>query len=435
MSTINDSFKLYPASRSAQDPVVPGVGDALAGALWSIDATLRDLLHTMNPPAMPHDDSVANAVVDPQKQAALEALLASSPIRTLLADQTVNDIMINGPYEVYVDADGMLQRTELQFESHQQLREFVKAMLDFCGRRLNPKHPFADARLPDGSRVHVIAPPIAVQGMMVSIRKFPQEQIDMDRLLEMGTLSNTMATFFRAVAQSGITVVVSGGTSTGKTTLMNAISAFIPENQRIVTIEDIAELHLQQPHVVKLETTQMYTGVSGTDEVTMRDLLRNALRMRPDRIIVGEVRGPEAYDMIQAMNTGHEGSMTTVHSNNPRDALMRLENMVTSEMASTPSLNVRKQIANAVTLVVQLARLANGKRIVSQITEVLAVEGDTTTMQDLFVFEHCPAAMEDPAAYMKWTGIIPRNHKLRSLVISDGPPRPKTVRPKSKIQA
>lgn len=330
-------------------------------------------------------------------------------ISDLLMDPTVNDILVNGHKEIYVERHGKLQKTDLQYSSEDEVFELATKIVEAVDRKLDPRRAIVDARLLDGSRVNVIAPPLAVDGTMISIRKFSQTPITLDFMAEQGNLSPQLAEIFRIAAGARMNIIISGGTGAGKTTLLNAISNGISPEERIVTVEDSAELKLSQPHVIRLETKPSEIG-SDREEVTMRDLVKNALRMRPDRIIVGEVRGQEAFDMMQAMNTGHEGSMTTIHANHPRDALARLENMFMMTNLGIPSKAIRYQISSAINLIIQISRMRDGKRRITFVSEIVGMEGETITMQDLYTFN--PDGGTDKDGFLtgrfKWSGIIPR---------------------------
>lgn len=312
-------------------------------------------------------------------------ILGYGPIQPLLDDPGVSEVMINGPELIYVEKAGRLEKVPVTFRSPEHLKATLEKMLSFTGRRVDDASPMVDSRLPDGSRVNAVIHPISVHGDSITIRKFSKEPLKMSQLAEMGTISEAMAQFLSAAVLGRINIIVSGGTGSGKTTTLNALSAFIPGNERIVTIEDAAELQLQQEHKVTLEARP--PNVEGKGEVSIRSLVRNALRMRPDRIIVGEVRGGEALDMLQAMNTGHEGSLTTAHANSPRDCLARLETMVLMAGADLPLPAIRQQISSAIDVVVQQSRMQDGSRRIIQITEVVGIEGGTITTQDLFVYQ------------------------------------------------
>ncbi|SDZ50866.1 pilus assembly protein CpaF [Jannaschia faecimaris] len=306
------------------------------------------------------------------------------PLEPLLADPTINDILVNSHQNVYVERFGKLERTQVRFRDERHLLRIIDKIVSSMGRRVDESQPWVDARLADGSRVNAIIRPCAVDGPSLSIRKFSAKPYSLDRLIEAGALTEAAGEVLRGLVDARLNVLISGGTGSGKTTMLNAMSAFIDTSQRIVTIEDAAELQLQQDHVVRLETRP--ASIEGTGAITQRELVRNALRMRPDRIIVGEVRGAECFDMLQAMNTGHDGSMTTVHANTVRDALGRLEQMVTMMGSDIPMVTIRSQIASSIDIIVQLSRHSDGKRRVMSIAEVNGMEGDVITMQEIFAF-------------------------------------------------
>lgn len=346
----------------------------------------------------------------PDLSAALaNAVQALAPLKELLDDDSINDILINGPQAIYVERRGKLELTNLRFPNDAQVFSVAEAIAAQAGRQIPGSRPLVDARLPDGSRVNIIAPPISVDGTAISIRKFARQPITLDMMAQQGNVSPQLAEFLKICARCRLNVVIAGGTGSGKTTLLNAMAEFIDHDERVVTIEDAAELRLPQPHVVRLETKPVAVTGRREDEVSIRDLVRNSLRMRPDRIIVGEVRGPEAFDMMQAMNTGHEGSLTTIHANHPRDALARMENMITMVNLNLPNQAIRNQIASAVHLIVQTSRMRDGHRRITYISEVVGMESEVITMQDLFSFQ---AKGEDETGRLigdfKWSGIMPR---------------------------
>ena len=312
-------------------------------------------------------------------------LFGLGPLEPLLADPEVCDILVNSPKKVYVERGGKLELTSVEFKDDEHLMRVIERIVSTVGRRIDESSPMVDARLRDGSRVNAIIPPLALDGPVLSIRRFGADPLRMASLVEKGALTREMAEMFEMCVRARLNVLISGGTGAGKTTLLNALSSFIPGDERIVTIEDSAELQLQQPHVVRLETRP--PNIEGKGEVTQRELVRNALRMRPDRIVIGEVRGGEAIDMLQAMNTGHDGSLTTVHANTPRDALARLETMIQMTGMRLSDRAMRQQIASALDLVVQAARLSDGTRRVTSVSEITGMEGDTITMQEIFAFE------------------------------------------------
>lgn len=315
----------------------------------------------------------------------LDEMTGFGPIQPLLDDPDVTEVMVNGPKKVFIEKGGKLTKTGVTFDDDDHVERIIDRIILPLGRRVDTDSPTVDARLPDGSRVNAIIRPVAIDGPSITIRKFKKDKLSMDQLVAFGSLTKNMAEFLRACVLAHLNVVISGGTGSGKTTLLNVLSGFIQEEERIVTIEDAAELQLQQEHVVRLETKVANTDGKGS--VTIRDLVRNSLRMRPDRIVVGECRGGEALDMLQAMNTGHDGSLTTLHANTPRDALSRLETMVLMSGMDLPLKVVRQQISAAVDLIVQQSRLKDGARKVTAITEVVGMEGDTVVMTDIFKFE------------------------------------------------
>jgi pilus assembly protein CpaF len=338
----------------------------------------------------------------------LDELLGLGPLEPLLKDETISDILINTHAMVYVERRGRLERTDVQFQDSRHLIRIINKIVSAVGRRVDEAQPMVDARLADGSRVNAIIPPLAVDGPLVSIRKFTKTPIDMARLVEFGSINPQMADLLEGIVRARRNVLISGGTGSGKTTLLNALSSFIADDERIVTIEDSAELQLQQPHVGRLETRP--PNIEGKGEVAQRDLVRNALRMRPDRIIVGEVRAGEAFDMLQAMNTGHEGSMTTVHANSPRDALSRVEQMIGMAGLEISPRSIRQQIASAIHVIVQAERMEDGRRRVVSITEVAGMEGEVITTQEVFRFRRTGRSANDGDVLGEFetTGVRPR---------------------------
>ena len=335
-----------------------------------------------------YDQSRRSLPEDVQRQVfedVVHEMLGYGPIQTLLDDPEVTDVMVNGPDSIYVEKAGQLHRTDLKFDDDAHVMRVIESIVLPLGRRVDADSPTVDARLPDGSRVNAVVRPVALDGPAITIRKFPKGRYTMDDLVRFGTLTAPMVEFLRACVLARLNIIVSGGTGAGKTTLLNVLSSFIPENERILTIEDAAELQLQQEHVLRLETKS--ANVDGGGATTVRDLVRNALRMRPDRIVVGECRGGEALDMLQAMNTGHDGSLTTLHANSPRDALARLETLVLMAGVDLPLRVVRQQIASAVDLIVQESRLRDGARRITAITEVAGMEGEIIVLTDIFKFE------------------------------------------------
>jgi pilus assembly protein CpaF len=333
-------------------------------------------------------------------------LLGFGPIQKLLDDDSVSEVMVNGAKLVYVERDGHLVKSDVVFDNNTEVLKVIDRIILPLGRRIDFDSPTVDARLPDGSRVNAVISPVAIDGASITIRKFKKDKLTVQQLVEYGSMTKAMGEFLRACVISRLNIIVSGGTGSGKTTLLNVLSGFIPENERIVTIEDAAELQLQQEHVVRLETKSPNTD--GKGQVTIRDLVRNSLRMRPDRIIVGECRGGETLDMLQAMNTGHDGSLTTLHANTPRDALSRTETMVMMSGMDLPLKVVRQQVSSAIDLIVQQTRLKDGSRKVTAITEVAGMEGETIVLTDIFKFEQTGTSKDGKIlGELKPTGIRP----------------------------
>jgi len=339
-------------------------------------------------------------------EAIVAEILGYGPIEPLLKDDTVTEIMVNGPKQVWVERNGKLEKTTIQFDDDDHVMRIIDRIVSPLGRRIDESSPMVDARLPDGSRINAVIPPISLVGPCLTIRKFSRDPLTVDDLIRFGTMTPEIAQFLEACVQARLNIVVSGGTGSGKTTLLNVLSSFIPGDERIVTIENAAELQLRQEHVVTLESRP--PNIEGKGEVTIRDLVINALRMRPDRIVVGECRGGEALDMLQAMNTGHDGSMTTVHSNSPRDTLHRLETMVLMAGMDLPVRAIREQIASALDLIVHMARLKDGSRKIVAITEVQGMEGDVIVLQDIFVFEQTGYENGKVLGRIKPTGVRPK---------------------------
>jgi pilus assembly protein CpaF len=334
-------------------------------------------------------------------------LFGLGPLEPLLKDPTISDILVNSHRKIYIERRGKLEATNVTFKDDEHLMRVIERIVSSVGRRIDESSPMVDARLQDGSRVNAIIPPLAIDGPVLSIRRFGSEPLRMNALIEHKALTKDIADMLQMCIAARLNVLISGGTGAGKTTLLNALSAFIPEDERIVTIEDSAELQLQQPHVVRLETRP--PNIEGRGEVTQRDLVKNALRMRPDRIVIGEVRGGEAIDMLQAMNTGHDGSLTTVHANTPRDALARLETMIQMTGMRLSDRAMRQQVASAINLVLQVARLSDGSRRVTSISEITGMEGETITMQEIFQFERSGVdAQGQVIGRFRATGIRPR---------------------------
>jgi pilus assembly protein CpaF len=312
-------------------------------------------------------------------------VLGLGPLEPLLARDDISDIMVNGAYRTYIEVGGRVQETNVRFRDNTQLMNICQRIVSQVGRRVDEASPICDARLPDGSRVNVIAPPLAIDGPTLTIRKFKKDKLTLDQLVKYGTVTPEGAIILQIIARSRCNVLVSGGTGSGKTTLLNCLTRYIESDERVITCEDAAELQLQQPHVVRLETRP--PNIEGEGEITMRDLVKNCLRMRPERIIVGEVRGPEAFDLLQAMNTGHDGSMGTLHANSPREAMSRLESMITMGGFALPSKTIREMIATSIDVIVQVERLRDGSRRLTHVTEIVGTEGDVITTQDILVFE------------------------------------------------
>ena len=349
-----------------------------------------------------NDSERASLVRDIQHE-----MLGLGPLEPLLADPTISDILVNGHSQVYVERRGKLERTDIRFADDAHLMKIIDKIVSRVGRRIDESSPMVDARLPDGSRVNAIIPPVALDGPIVSIRRFAVIPLKIEDLLQYKTLTPEMASILQGLAKAKVNMLISGGTGSGKTTMLNILSGYIPASERMVTIEDAAELQLQQPHVVRLETRP--PNIEGKGEVTQRSLVKNALRMRPDRIILGEVRGAEAVDMLQAMNTGHEGSLATIHANTARDALSRLENMIGMAGLNLPPKAARQQISSAITAILQIGRLADGKRKVMSIQEITGMEGEIITMQEIFAFRQTGVAPDGTVqGHFSATGVRPK---------------------------
>jgi len=337
----------------------------------------------------------------------LDEVLGYGPLEPLLKDPTISDILVNTYSNIYIERFGKLEPTDARFKDDRHLMRIIDKIVSSVGRRIDESTPMVDARLPDGSRVNAIIPPIAMDGPILSIRRFAVNPLELDDLINYKTLIPEIAELLKGIVKAKLNVIISGGTGSGKTTLLNILSRFIPENERIITIEDAAELQLKQEHVVSLETRP--PNIEGKGEVVQRDLVRNSLRMRPDRIIVGEVRGKEAFDMLQAMNTGHDGSLTTIHANTPRDSLMRLETMVAMANMEIPSEFLRRYIASAIDVIVQVSRLTDGKRKIVSLQEITGMEGSIITMQDIFAFKQTGIDEQgNVKGFFKFQGVRPK---------------------------
>ncbi|WP_282608118.1 CpaF family protein [Pelagibius sp. Alg239-R121] len=396
---LNDVFKVDERRLETKVPIT----DTVESAKDAIHAKVMERLDVSAASQLPREElsSQLGEIVSevlaeekirlngPEQLGVVELMLADmlglGPLEPLLADEKVTDIMVNGPYQVYVERGGKLELSDIKFRDNDHVVNISRRIVAQIGRRVDETTPLVDARLLDGSRVNIIIPPLAIDGASISIRKFAKKGITLDVMARQGNISDKMAMVLKIAARSRLNILISGGTGSGKTTLLNALSQMIDPGERIVTIEDAAELQLQQPHVVRLETRP--ANLEGEGAIDMRDLVKNTLRMRPDRIILGEVRGAEAVDMLQAMNTGHDGSLGTVHANRPREGLTRLENMIGLAGINLPAKAVRTQIADAVHMIVQISRMRDGMRRVTHITEIVGMEGDIITTQDLYTFE------------------------------------------------
>lgn len=348
-----------------------------------------------------------------------DEIVGFGPLRPLLEDDTVNDILVNGPHKIFVERRGKLELTEQKFINNAQLTDIAKRLVQRVGRRLDEGQPLVDARLPDGSRLNVAMQPISLDGTAISIRKFGKSNIEFQDLINFGAMSGQMANFLIIAARVRLNIIISGGIGSGKTTLLNALSKYIDPTERIITMEDAAELRLMQPHVLRMETR--LAGVENTGQITMRSLLINSLRMRPDRIIVGECRGEEAFEMLQAMNTGHDGSMSTLHANSPRDAISRLENMVMMAGMNIPMESIRRNIVSAINIVVQVSRLNDGSRKIMNISEVMGIEGDRVILQDIFTFQSQSERDENGKIKGEFVnhGLLMRSTVMRNAVMFD----------------
>jgi pilus assembly protein CpaF len=422
------------ATRSTAQPVTVDGYKALKTQihLKLLDRLDLSVLETLTPEKLRHEIAVLVERLLQEEQAAINEaerttlirdiqheMLGFGPLELLMADPLVSDILVNSWQQIYVERRGKLELSNVTFTDEKHLLRIIDKIVSLVGRRIDESSPMVDARLPDGSRVNAVIPPVAIDGPMMSIRRFAHVPLKMDNLVEqLKTLTPEMAQLLNGLVRSKVNMLISGGTGAGKTTLLNILSGYIPEAERVVTIEDAAELQMQQPHVVRMETRP--PNIEGSGEVTQRSLVRNALRMRPDRIVIGEVRGAEAFDMLQAMNTGHEGSLTTIHANTPRDAMARLENMIGMANLNMPHKAARQQIASAITVVVQVLRMIDGKRKVTSIQEITGMEGDVITMQEIFSFRQ--TGIEENGAvqgYFQASGVRPKfAERLRSFGIS-----------------
>jgi pilus assembly protein CpaF len=422
-----DPVSIAPVAKPVAAPKPEPVQDALLTLKSRVGETLFERLGSrMNDPNLTEADLLTFArevmaeIVEAERvplsneersrlvREISDDVLGYGPLQPLLDDPSISEVMVNGPDTIFVERSGKLTLTGSRFRSEEQLRRVIEKIVSRVGRRIDESSPLVDARLEDGSRVNAVIPPLAVSGSTLTIRKFSADPLTVDDLVRFGSLSPEMAQLLDACVAAHLNILVSGGTGTGKTTLLNVLSSFIPEGERIITIEDAVELQLQQTHVVRLESRP--ANIEGRGEITIRDLVKNSLRMRPDRIVVGECRGGEALDMLQAMNTGHDGSLSTIHANTPRDAVARLETLVLMAGMDLPLRAIREQVASAVDVIVQLTRLRDGTRRVTHITEVQGMEGDIVTLQDAFVFDYSAGVDADGRFLGKpvSTGVRPR---------------------------
>jgi pilus assembly protein CpaF len=404
LSTLEQEWKrkIYDKLLEIADLTMLAALDKAKGRAQIREITQRLFTEMGAPLGLPQRQLLARRIED--------EVLGLGPLEPLLNDPTVSDILVNGAKSVYVERRGKIEPTTITFHDDAHLMNIIDRIVSAVGRRVDESSPMVDARLADGSRVNAIIPPLAIDGPVLSIRRFAVERLGIADLLRIGTLTEPVANTLRAIVLSRLNVVISGGTGAGKTTMLNVLSGFIPATERIVTIEDSAELQLQQPHIVRLETRP--PNIEGKGEVPQRELLRNSLRMRPDRIVVGEVRGAEALDMLQAMNTGHDGSLTTVHANTPRDAIGRIETMVSMSGIAFPIRALRAQIASAVNIVIQVQRGDDGKRRVVSIQEISGMEGDIITMSEIFTFRRTGVDAEgNIQGRLEATGVVPGFHK------------------------
>lgn len=421
------------ATRAPAQPVTVDGYQALKTQihLKLLDRLDLSVLETLSPEKLRHEIAVLVERLLQEDQAAINEaerstlirdiqheMLGFGPLELLMADPLVSDILVNSWRQIYVERRGKLELSNVTFTDEKHLLRIIDKIVSLVGRRIDESSPMVDARLPDGSRVNAVIPPVAIDGPMMSIRRFAHVPLKMENLVEqLKTLTPEMAQLLNGLVRAKVNMLISGGTGAGKTTLLNILSGYIPEAERVVTIEDAAELQMQQPHVVRMETRP--PNIEGSGEVTQRSLVRNALRMRPDRIVIGEVRGAEAFDMLQAMNTGHEGSLTTIHANTPRDAMARLENMIGMANLNLPHKASRQQIASAITVVVQVLRMIDGKRKVTSIQEITGMEGDVITMQEIFSFRQTGIEEDGTVqGYFQASGVRPKfADRLRSFGI------------------
>lgn len=423
------------ASNEPQQPVVASEAyKSLKGRLHLklLDRFDLAVLETLAPQTLRHEISTMVERLLQDEQAPINdierrslirdiqhEMLGFGPLELLMADPTVSDILVNSYRQVYVERKGRLELTNVTFTDEKHLLRIIDKIVSLVGRRIDESSPMVDARLPDGSRVNAVIPPVALDGPMMSIRRFAHIPLKMQNLVdELKTLTADMAAMLEGLAKAKVNMIISGGTGAGKTTLLNILSGYIPDSERVVTIEDAAELQMQQPHVVRMETRP--SNIEGKGEITQKALVRNALRMRPDRIVIGEVRGAEAVDMLQAMNTGHEGSLTTIHANTPRDALSRLENMIGMANLNLPQKAARQQIASAITVIVQVLRLIDGRRKITSIQEITGMEGDVVTMQEIFTYRQTGVGSDGQVqGYFQATGLRPKfADRLRSFGVN-----------------
>ena len=401
-----------PVGVSAQDYtklreyLIAAVAQDLGAADLTPEMRQQDLQERLEDALTQTKISLSGSIRDRLLRDIFDEITGYGPLQPLLDDPDITEIMVNGPNKIYIEKKGRLERTNIAFENNLHILKIIDRIVLPLGRHIDSDSPMVDARLPDGSRVNAVVPPCAVDGASLTIRKFQKEKLSIEQLIEFNSLSQGMADFLHACVRGRLNIIISGGTGSGKTTFLNVLSGFIPEEERIVTIEDAAELQLRQDHVVRLETK--LANVEGHGVVSVRELVRNSLRMRPDRIVIGECRGGEALDMLQAMNTGHDGSLTTIHANSPRDALSRLETLVLMAGMDLPLKIVRQQISSAVDVIVQMSRLRDGTRKLTAITEVAGMEGDVVVLSDLFKFNQTGVDAEGKIlGQVKPTGIRP----------------------------